>query len=209
MTTEKHPISEADAGAKADGADNLTDTVAKLAQPEPQVFDIRIAADGNWFHEGGLIGRLPLVKLFASVLRRESDGSYWLVTPVERGRIVVEDAPFIVTKMNVAGTGASQIIRFVTNVDDVVTLSAEHPLVMRGHANGDDVRPYVEIRRGLDACLSRPVFYELANLAVDAPENSPDYANPDDINQAILGVWSSGVFFPLVGPTTSPPALGD
>jgi len=90
-----------------------------------------------------------------------------------------------------------------------VTLSAEHPLVMRGHANGDDVRPYVEIRRGLDACLSRPVFYELANLAVDAPENSPDYANPDDINQAILGVWSSGVFFPLVGPTTSPPALGD
>lgn len=175
------------AKAPADQA-GATDPLARLRQPEPQVFDIHIAADGSWYHEGGLIGRKPLVKLFASVLRREADGSFWLVTPVERGRITVEDAPFVITAMQVAGTGPDQVIRFTSNVDDEVTLSSAHPLKMRGHDAGDDLRPYVNIRDGLEACLSRPVFYELAGLAVDAAE--------DDNT---LGVWSDGTFFPLVG----------
>ena len=172
------------------------DPLSTLRQPEPQVFDIRIAADGSWFHEGGIIGRKPLVKLFASVLRREDDGSFWLVTPVERGQITVEDAPFVITAMQVTGSGMSQSIRFTSNVDDEVTLSAAHPLVMRGHGAGDDIRPYIEMRHGLEACLSRPVFYELASLAVDAPQNDTSH---DDVGAEILGVWSDGVFFPLVG----------
>lgn len=175
---------------QADGADGAAQAnpLASLQQPEPQVFDIHIAADGNWYHEGGLIGRKPLVKLFASVLRREADGSFWLVTPVERGRITVEDAPFVITAMQVTGTGTAQIIEFTSNVDDDVTLSPAHTLTMRGHGAGDDLRPYIEMRDGLEACLSRPVFYELAGLAVDASDD-------DDT----LGVWSNGTFFPLVG----------
>lgn len=162
--------------------------LAELKQSRPQEFDIRIAADGTWYHEGGVIGRKPLVKLFSSVLRREPDGSFWLVTPVERGRITVDDAPFIITAMSVNGTGRDRTIRFVTNVDDEVTLSQDHPLVMRGHDAGDDLRPYVLVRDGLEACLSRPVFYELAELSEDAPDR-------DDV----LGIWSDGIFFPLVG----------
>ena len=88
----------------------------KLHQPVPQEFDIRIAADGSWFHEGGLIGRPALVKLFASVLQREADGTYWLVTPVERGRIEVEDAPFIGVSVNIEGKGLEQQITITTNV---------------------------------------------------------------------------------------------
>ena len=83
----------------------------QISKPTPQAFDIRIAADGNWYHEGGLIGRPALVKLFASVLQREADGSYWLVTPVERGTIMVEDAPFIITAMSCEGVGRDQCQR--------------------------------------------------------------------------------------------------
>ena len=170
-------------GLESGGADAA---LRGLHQPEPQEFDIRIMADGSWYHEGGIIGRPALVKLFASVLRREPDGSFWLVTPVERGRITVDDAPFIVTAMTVTGHGTHQNISFTTNVDDQITLSATHPLMMRNHAAGDDVRPYVMVRDGLEACLSRPVFYELAALAVDGPDEDT------------LGVWSDGVFFTLV-----------
>ena len=170
-------------GPKSGGADAA---LRDLHQPEPQEFDIRITADGSWYHEGGIIGRPALVKLFASVLRRESDGSFWLVTPVERGRITVDDAPFIVTAMTVTGQGEHQTITFTTNVDDQVTLSPSHNLVMRNHAAGDDIRPYIMVRDGLEACLSRPVFYELAALAVDGPDDDS------------LGVWSDGAFFTLV-----------
>jgi len=158
----------------------------RLRQPVPQVFDIRIAADGSWYHEGGLIGRPALVKLFSTVLRREEDGSYWLVTPVERGRIEVDDAPFIITSVEATGDGETQQLRFVTNVDEVVALGPEHPLVMRPVANGDagDLRPYVTVRDGLEALVARPVFYELAEISVTGPDG-------------LLGVWSGGGFFAL------------
>lgn len=163
----------------------------KLRQPVPQEFDIRIAADGSWFHEGGLIGRAALVKLFASVLRREADGTYWLVTPVERGRIDVEDAPFIGVSANIQGEGAEQQITITTNVGDEVPVGADHRLVMRAPVSGaGDLRPYVAVRDGLEACLSRPVFYELAAISVEGPSGS-------------LGVWSNGQFFELDGEQTS------
>ncbi|MEK9621961.1 MAG: DUF1285 domain-containing protein [Alphaproteobacteria bacterium] len=169
----------------------------EIAQPMPQVFDIHIASDGSWYHEGGVIGRPALVKLFASVLRREDDGSFWLVTPVERGTITVADAPFIVTSMQVEGAGRDQKIIFTTNVDDILSLSADHPLVMRPRRDADDdastnkngiqaQAPYIMVRDGLEAKLSRPVFYELAELAV-----------PGD--GGALGVWSDSIFFDLEG----------
>jgi len=169
------------AAAKTDG----NEAFRKLRQPVPQEFDIRIAADGSWYHEGGLIGRPALVRLFSTVLRREEDGSFWLVTPVERGRIEVEDAPFVITGTTIAGDGRDQIISFRTNVDDEVTLGPDHPLVMRQPAGGGaDQRPYVLVRGGLEGLVARPVFYELAERSVTGPDGR-------------LGVWSNGAFFAL------------
>lgn len=167
------------------------DALRRLRQPVPQEFDIRIAADGSWYHEGGFIGRPALVKLFSSVLRREADGSFWLVTPVERGRIEVEDAPFIVTSVTIDGEGESQQVRFRTNVDDEVLLGPANRLVMRRPSRdegggGDDLRPYVNVRDGLEALVARPVFYELAEISLAGPDGR-------------LGIWSGGSFFALEG----------
>ena len=99
-------------------------------------FDFRIARDGTWFYRGSPIGRKPLVRLFSTVLRREDDGSYWLVTPVERGRITVDDAPFVAVEMNVTGSGRDQKLSFRTNVDDWVVADDQHPISLRIDADG-------------------------------------------------------------------------
>ena len=165
------------------------DAMRQIRQPDAQSFDIRIASDGNWFHEGGLIGRPALVKLFAIVLRREPDGSYWLVTPAERGTITVDDVPFIVVAMQCEGAGKQQRIRFHTNVDDTFLLGPDHPLQMRAQhtelaVDEDSLRPYVLVRDNLQARLARPVFYELVALSVAGDDGR-------------FGVWSDGMFFPL------------
>ena len=166
------------------------DALKGLKRPAPQVFDIYIDADGEWFHEGGLIRRPALVKLFASVLCREADGSYWLVTPVERGTITVADAPFMAIALSVTGSGIEQQISFTTNVEDLVVLSSDHPLTMRqpSVASEDNiatgVAPYILVRDRLEAKLNRSVFYELA-----------EYVTSND--QGEFGVWSSGSFFRL------------
>ena len=112
----------------------MSESQAPAAGRPPQLFcgdiDIRIAGDGTWFHEGCPIGRLPLVKLFASVLRRE-DGDYWLVTPVEKARITVDDVPFIAVEMEAEGNGEAQRLRFRTNLDEWVSADAAHPLAFR------------------------------------------------------------------------------
>ena len=145
-------------------------------------FDFRIARDGTWFYRGSPIGRKPLVRLFSTVLRRENDGSYWLVTPVERGRITVDDAPFVAVEMMVTGTGQDQKLAFRTNVEDWVTADAEHPIRIEQAAD-DQPSPYIRVRGALDALISRPVFYQLVDLA--------------ETNGAELGVWSGGSYFPL------------
>ncbi len=149
-------------------------------------FDIRIATDGRWFHEGDEIRRIEMVKLFASVLMRDKTGDYWLVTPAEKGRITVDDAPFIVCEMLVStGTGPrSNEIHFRTNLDENIALDAAHPILLRLADDSRDFRPYVEVRRGLLAKLSRPVYYQLAEYAEEGPEGR-------------LGVWSHKQFFAL------------
>ena len=148
--------------------------------------DMRIARDGTWYYRGSPIGRVPLVKLFASVLRREGEGAYFLVTPVERGRIFVDDAPFLAVELTVAGKGREQQLIFRTNLDEIVTAGPDHPLRVEIARSGEP-SPYILVRDGLEARLSRPVFYELAELALDTAVEE----------ETGLGVWSDGVFFRL------------
>lgn len=160
--------------------------------PQERAFGIRIARDGRWFHHGSPIERPALVKLFATVLRREPDGSYWLATPVERGRIEVEDAPFVAVELAVDGRGPRGRLRLRTNLDEWVTVGRGHPLRTRRPADqpsGAGLVPYVEVRDGLEARLVRPVYYELMDLAEE-----------DRVGAEIrFGVWSEGCFFPLDG----------
>lgn len=160
-----------------------------------ETYDIRILRDGTWLHEGAPIQRLELVKLFARVLSRDEAGDYWLTTPAERGRITVEDAPFVAVAMTVEGEGRDQTLRFRTNVDDLVVAGPDHPITL-GPDQATEVKadgaavPYVLVRGGLTARIGRNVYYELAALATDdGPEDAPG-AGP--------GVWSGGVFFPLM-----------
>lgn len=128
-----------------------------------QDFGIRIDSDGQWYHQGGLIRRQALVKLFASILTRLDNGEYWLVTPAERGRIEVEDAPFVITRADIDGTGQAREITLYTNLDDAISLDADHPLRMA--EDGLAARPYVSLGGNLEARINRSVFYDLADLA--------------------------------------------
>ena len=147
---------------------------------------MRIARDGTWHYRGSPINRKPLVKLFSSVLRRETDGSYWLVTPVERGRISVEDAPFTAVELDAHGRGREQVLSFRTNLDEQVEAGAEHPIRIELDPDSGEPRPYIMVRDGLEALLLRQVFYQLVELAV-----------PSDDREEVMGVWSKGRFFPL------------
>ncbi|HLC08823.1 MAG TPA: DUF1285 domain-containing protein [Methyloceanibacter sp.] len=142
---------------------------------------LKIGRDGTWYYEGSPIGRKPLVKLFASVLRREADG-YYLVTPVEKVPIEVEDAPFLAVAMEVTGEGEAQTLRFRTNLDETVDAGPECGLSFREEADGS-FTPHVELRGGLPARLTRPVYYELVALSVQGPAGQGQ------------GVWSGGSFF--------------
>lgn len=153
-------------------------------------FGIRIARDGTWYYLGSPIRRKPLVKLFSSVLRRETDGRYWLVTPAERGRIDVDDAPFLAVEVTATGTGRQASLTFRTNLDDEVTADAAHPIRVTHDPETQEPTPYILVRDNLDALISRSVFYELVELAEEREEDGA----------AILGVWSQGEFFPLGRP---------
>ena len=156
---------------------------------------MRIAKDGTWYYRGSPIGRKELVCLFASVLKRETDGTYVLETPVERGRIEVEDAPFVAVEMwwrscadpFVPNPEPKQCLTFRTNLDEMVTADAEHPIRVAIAPGSREPRPYVTVRPGLEARINRAVFYELVALA-----------QPETIDgRTVLGVWSEGVFFPI------------
>lgn len=147
---------------------------------------MRIARDGTWFHDGSPIGRINMVRLFATVLRREADGRHVLVTPVEKLDIDVEDAAFIATGLNVTGGGRHAVLTFQLNTGELVTADADHPL--RFESGTDGPRPYLHVRGGLEALVARPVYYELAALALADDDSGDD--NPP-------GVWSKGAFFPL------------
>tara|TARA_R100000005_G_C4998363_1_gene205058 strand:- start:227 stop:811 length:585 start_codon:yes stop_codon:yes gene_type:complete len=149
--------------------------------------DMRIARDGTWFYLGSPIGRKPLVRLFSGVIRYDDDKEYYLVTPVEKIRITVDDAPFVAVEMFVDGKGRDRTISFRTNVDDFVIMDAEHPFRLEIDPETKEPSPYVLVRANLEALINRPVFYELVNLAEEE--------NID--GQARFGFWSSGEFFEL------------
>ncbi len=149
-------------------------------------FDIRIARDGTWFYHGSPITRKPLVKLFASVLRRDEHGEYWLQTPVEKGRIRVDDAPFLAVELTVSGEGRAQELAFRTNLDDVVIAGPGHHIRVSHGDDSDEPRPYIAVRDRLDALISRPVFYQLVELGEEVAGPPPGF-----------GVWSRGEFFAL------------
>ncbi len=146
--------------------------------------DIRIAKDGVWHYQDEPMQRESMVRLFASILRRDGE-EYYLVTPAEKMKITVDDVPFVVRIMDVEGEGEAQKLHFSTNVGDSFTLSEKHPLRVVLNDRGEP-SPYVTVRRNLEALLLRPVYYELAELAL-ASEADAD----------VLGVWSSGKFFAL------------
>jgi uncharacterized protein len=128
----------------------------------PRWLGLRIMQDGTWLYRGSPIRRIELVRLFSSVLRREPDGSYWLVTPVERGRIEVDDAPFVAVELAGQGAGRNQVVRLRTNIDEWLTLGPQHPLQLRRsseQATEAGPVPYVEVRAGLEARLARSVYY--------------------------------------------------
>lgn len=150
--------------------------------------DIRVAADGTWFHEGSPIGRPALVRLFSTVLRRDDDG-FHLVTPVEKLRITVDDAPFVAVAVDQPADG---VLRFATNVGDMVEAGPDHPIRIAWRAasgsessKADFPRPYLRVRGGLEALVARPVFYELAALAEPRP------------GDGVMAVRSHGAWFPL------------
>ena len=144
-----------------------------------------IGVDGTWYYQGSPIGRKPLVKLFSRVLRRDLDGRHFLVTPVEKVDIAVADAPFLAVEMDVAGAGTAQNLIFRTNVDDVVRCGADHPLRFSMEEGSGGLKPYLHVRGRLEALVTRALYYDLVELAVE-----------DEAGK--LGVWSGGFFFPLV-----------
>jgi hypothetical protein len=151
-----------------------------------------IRRDGTWLYRGSPIGRKELVCLFASVLKREEDGNFWLETPAERGRIEVEDAPFVVVEMDWCGVGRAQQLTFRTNVDEIVTAGPEHPIRVAHDILTCEPTPYIQLRRGagrlpIEARISRAVYYELVALAEPANVHC----------RRMLGVWSCNCFYPL------------
>ena len=144
--------------------------------------EMRIARDGTWFHQGAPIGRAAMVALFSTILRREPDGSFVLVTPGEKLDIAVEDAPFVAVEVKSEGEGRARELAFRLNTGDLVVADADHALRFEEHDG--EPRPYLHVRAGLEALVARPVFYELAEMALT------EGGDP-------AGVWSAGTFFAM------------
>ncbi|MBT5156832.1 MAG: DUF1285 domain-containing protein [Rhodobiaceae bacterium] len=144
---------------------------------------MKIARDGQWYYANSPIGRKKLVRLFSTILRHDEDGEHYLVSPVEKIRVEVEDAPFVATLMHVSGEGQAQVLRFETNVGDFTEAGPEHPLRFEIDAQTGEPSPYIHVRARLEALISRAVFYDLVALC--------------EVVDAQFGVWSHGVFFAL------------
>jgi len=179
-----YPVSKtlARSPEKQGGVDAALGQLGARPTAEDEAYPIRIAADGTWFYQGTPIGRQALVRLFSTVLKRDAAGDYWLITPAERGRITVEDAPFVAVELIDEEPGR---LTFRTNVDDRVTAGPDHPIRVAFGADGEP-RPYVLIRDGLEALIARSVFYQLVELASE--------------RDGVMGVESDGAFFALAEP---------
>lgn len=150
-------------------------------------FGIRIGRDGTWYYLGTPINRLPLVKLFSTVLHRDDKNGFWLVTPVERGRIDVDDAPFVAVEMSAEGEGRDARLKFRTNLDHEVVAGVDHPIRVVIDPDTEEPAPYILIRDNLEALIARPVFYDLAEIAEEVTVDE----------EIELRVWSEGNMFRL------------
>ena len=170
--------------------DALATAIGERSGPPVQRWDpahcgnsgIRIARDGTWFHDGRPITRPAMVRLFATVLRREPDGSHVLVTPVEKLSIEVESTAFQALELTMDGTGQERRIAFRLDSGDAVIAGPDHPLTVVATADG--LSPRLAVRHGLEAELARPLYYELADIALAEAHDPP-------------GIWSDGAFFAL------------
>ncbi len=172
--------------------------LSRLAKPGPHTgsecrdLPFLIRRDGTWLYRGSVVQRKELVCLFASVLTRDSEGTYWLQTPVERGRIIVEDAPFVAVELDWRGMGGAQVLSFRTNVDQCVTAGPRHALRVHQDPRTEEPTPYLLVRPGqgaapIEARINRATYYELVALSV------PEVVG----GKRQLGVWSCQQFFPL------------
>ncbi|WP_419247702.1 DUF1285 domain-containing protein [Roseibium aggregatum] len=170
---------------RADSRDRPPPPVEKWDPPFCGDLDIRIARDGTWFYLGSPIGREALVKLFASVLRKDADGRHYLVTPVEKIGITVEDAPLLAVEMAVEGKLETQVLTVRTNLGDLVAIGPEHPLRFEKEPDSGGLKPYVHVRGRLEALFTRALMYQLADLMEEREA-------PTGVD---MGVWSKGRFF--------------
>ncbi|MFV0244611.1 MAG: DUF1285 domain-containing protein [Qingshengfaniella sp.] len=179
-------------------ADGLAASAAKATRSGPAPvhlwdppfcgdLDMVIRRDGTWFYQGTPIGRPALVRLFSSILKKEGD-DYFLVTPVEKVGITVEDAPFVAVDFSAEGAGPAQVLRFVTQVGDTVSAGPDHPIRVARDPNTGEPSPYVMVRAGLEALIDRKSFYRLVDLGTVASQDGTDW----------FGLWSSGQFFPMI-----------
>ena len=158
------------------GSEPLLKAAARASGPAPVEkwnppycgdIGMHIRADGVWLYSGSPIGRMPLVKLFAGVLRKDADGKHYLVTPAEKVDVDVADAPFLAVEMEVQGSGREQSLVFRTNVDDIVIAGPRHPLRFAAEPGSQGLKPYLLVRGRLEALVTRALYYDLVELAVD------------------------------------------
>lgn len=183
MTEQRHGGLEALIAAAGEGAG--TRPVEMWNPPYCGDIGLAIKADGTWMYQASAIRRMPLVKLFASILRKDTNGKTYLVTPVEKIDVAVEDAPFLAVEMAVTGEGEAQTLTFRTNVDDVVSVDATHPLRFAEQRSSGGLKPYVLVRGRLEALVTRALYADLVALA------------GEDKTGTGLGLWSGGVWWPL------------
>ena len=193
-----HPVNQTDPGAAMAGLQALISRAHEGSKGLPPVerwnppfcgdIDMEIRADGTWFYMGTPIGRIPLVRLFSTVLRKDEDGKTYLVTPVEKVGIRIVDAPFLAVEMAASGEGVNVTLTFRTNVGDVVEAGTEHPLRFEIEPETGGLKPYVHVRGRLEALVSRPVMYDLVERGETIDVNGTDW----------FAVRSGGEIFPVI-----------
>jgi uncharacterized protein len=190
-------LSTSDPGAALQGLERvLKEAAGKAAHPPVHLWNppycgdigMRIAGDGTWFYAGSPIGRKPLVKLFASVLRKDEDGRTYLVTPVEKVLVTVEDAPFMAVEMTVEGAGRDQTLHLRSNTEDWATCGPDHPLRFGADPRTGGPKPYILMRGRLEALFTRALYYDLVALA--------------GVEGDTFGVWSGAEFFAMAPAST-------
>ncbi len=188
ISPEALPAGLAALMSRANGSERALPPVERWNPPFCGDLDMRIAADGRWYYLGSPIGRERLVRLFSTVLRKDEDGAHYLVTPVEKVGITVEDAPFLAVEMHVEGTGEAQKLTFRTNVGDIVEAGKANPVRFSREPITDGLKPYILVRGRLEALFSRPLLHQLAE----------HFDERDVDGRRMAGVWSGGMFFPAM-----------